>query len=323
MNIPNPHDALFQAVFSQPEHAAAALRCILPAYVVDRILWSTLTALPGRFVDKALTSRYTDVLFSVMLDGKRVFLYLLFEHQSTDSPLMAFRLLQYQVRIWSQFLEKNPTATRLPAIVPVVLHHSETGWTSTTRLEDLLDLDASMLDLLRPYVPGFQFVLDDVSGTPDEDLRSRAMTALGRLALFCFRHAREPDALIENLRDWNGLVEEVRGAPNGAAALAAIFRYILLRNKQRDAGDVIQRLLLVAGEKARSEIMTAGEQLIERGRQEGLQEGQRGMLLRQLRKKFGALPNEAEARVHAASIEQIELWAERVITATTLAEVLA
>jgi len=318
VTISNPHDALFQAVFSQPEHAAGALQHVLPKDIVARIQWSTLKALPGRFVDKALTSRFTDILFSVLMDGKSVFLHLLFEHQSTDSPLMAFRLLQYEVRIWSQFLDDNPHARKLPAIIPVVIHHSESGWTSPSSFEDLLDLDDGMRALLRPFVPGFRFALDDVSGARDEDLRARAMTALGRLAYFCFRHAREPDALIENLRDWMDLVSEVRRAPNGAAALAAIFRYILLRNKLRDAEDVVRRLLSVAGEVARSEVMTAGEQLIERGRQEG----QRGMLLRLLRKRFGALPSEVETRVQGAGQEQIEIWADRVLTAASLAEVL-
>jgi len=322
VTVPNPHDALFQTVFSQPEHAAGALQHILPKDIVARIRWSTLTALPGRFVDKALTSRYTDVLFSAMMDGRTVFLYLLFEHQSTDSPLMAFRLLHYEVRIWCQFLDKHPDAQKLPAILPVVLHHSEKGWTSPTAFEDLLDLDAPTLALLRPFLPGFRFALDDVSSARDEDLRARAMTALGRLALFCFRHAREPDALIDNLRDWLGLVAEVRKAPNGAAALAAIFRYILLRNKQRDAEDVVKQLLLVAGEEARSEVMTAGEQLIERGRQEGVVKGQRLIVLKLLRKRFGALPSEAEARVQAAGADQLDAWAERVLTAATLAEVL-
>ncbi len=174
MTIPNPHDALFQMVFSQPEHAAGALQHVLPKEIVDRILWSTLTALPGRFVDKALTSRYTDILFSVMMDGRRVFLYLLFEHQSTDSPLMAFRLLQYETRIWSQFLEMNPSARSLPAIIPVVVHHSEGGWTSATCFEDLLDLDEEMRPLLRPFLPSFRFLLDDVSASRDEDLQARA-----------------------------------------------------------------------------------------------------------------------------------------------------
>ena len=35
---------------------------------------------------------------------------------------MLFRLLAYMVRIWEAHLRTEPTATRLPAIIPVVLH---------------------------------------------------------------------------------------------------------------------------------------------------------------------------------------------------------
>ena len=58
--------------------------------------------------------------------------------------------------------------------------------------------------------------------------------------------------------------------------------------------------------------------------QEGLQEGERKLLLRQLRRRFGAaVDHEIERRVTAAPAEQIELWAERVLSAATLAELLA
>ena len=58
--------------------------------------------------------------------------------------------------------------------------------------------------------------------------------------------------------------------------------------------------------------------------QEGLQEGERKLLLRQLRRRFGAaVDHEIERRVTAAPAEQIELWADRVLSTATLAELLA
>ncbi len=63
---------------------------------------------------------------------------------------------------------------------------------------------------------------------------------------------------------------------------------------------------------------------LEQGVQQGLEQGERKLLLRQLQRRFGAgLDGEIERRVAAASIEQIELWADRVLSATTLAELLA
>lgn len=86
------------------------------------------------------------------------------------------------------------------------------------------------------------------------------------------------------------------------------------------------------GPEAQEIMMTIAEQFIEQGREQGIQqgreqgirEGERGMLLRQLRKRFGAqVDADTERRVAAASSEQIALWADRVLSAATLDELLA
>jgi hypothetical protein len=66
------------------------------------------------------------------------------------------------------------------------------------------------------------------------------------------------------------------------------------------------------------------QQGLERGVQQGVEQGERQLLLRQLRRRFGAeVDGVVEGCVAAAATEQIELWADRVLTAATLAEVLA
>ena len=83
---------------------------------------------------------------------KEVLLYLLLEHQSTDDPLMAFRVLVYLVRIWERHVRERPHATRLPAIVPMVVHHSAEGWTSPTSFPALIDLDPEALARSPPFI---------------------------------------------------------------------------------------------------------------------------------------------------------------------------
>lgn len=58
-----------------------------------------------------------------------------------------------------------------------------------------------------------------------------------------------------------------------------------------------------------------------RGKALGLDEGKRKMLLRQLRVKFGALPAWVEQKVHVASADELDAWAERVVTHTRLEDV--
>ena len=335
MQPPSPHDALVKAIFARPEHAEGELRRLLPPELNARIDWTTLTLRPGTYVDDALRSRHSDLLFSATCAGKTpVLLYLLFEHQSIDDPLMAFRLLRYMVRIWDDFLRDHPGATRLPAILPLVLHHSPDGWTSPTDFHALLDLDADALPLVAAHVPSFRFLLDDVSAESDEDLRARAMTALGRLVLFCLRHAREPGRFAHEIARWLGLIAEARDAPGGAEALLLIWRYIVTATNPADPQELVKQLLAVVGKQEEREIMSIADWYEDRGRQAGLEKGRdegrdeglkmgaRNLLLRQLRARFGALPAAAEARVQTAEAAQVDIWAERVLTATTLDDVL-
>ncbi|MDT8407308.1 MAG: DUF4351 domain-containing protein, partial [Methylococcales bacterium] len=56
------------------------------------------------------------------------------------------------------------------------------------------------------------------------------------------------------------------------------------------------------------------------GKEEGKTEGQMQLLQRLLVKRFGPLPQDIEARIHAASSAQLEHWSERLFEVTTLAE---
>jgi hypothetical protein len=83
------------------------------------------------------------------------------------------------------------------------------------------------------------------------------------------------------------------------------------------------------------EFLMNTQDIVETWRREAIQEGveqgvargverERKLLLRLLRRRFGAeVDREIEGRVAAATVEQVEIWAERVLSAATLAELLA
>ena len=135
-----PHDALFKRVFSQPRHAASELRYLLPPAVVAQIDWQTLALVSGSVVDPQHRDRHADLLYTVKVAGQRAFLYMLFEHKSRPDTLTPFQLLVYEVRIWERFLAQNPRSKKLPMIVPIVVHHSDRGWTCGTDLAELIDV---------------------------------------------------------------------------------------------------------------------------------------------------------------------------------------
>jgi hypothetical protein len=120
------------------------------------------------------------------------------------------------------------------------------------------------------------------------------------------------------------LVGEAKRAPNGPAALVALFRYILLTNRDNQPEAIIvERLLAAVGEEGKEQILSAGEKLIERGRQKGRGEERRALLLRLLGTRFGALPASVVARVEGADLDQLDRWFERGIVAPALAAVFA
>jgi hypothetical protein len=85
--------------------------------------------------------------------------------------------------------------------------------------------------------------------------------------------------------------------------------------------DVQERLARVLGPRASEVVMSTAQRLIEQGRAEGEARGARRVLGLQLRSRFGVLDPQTEKRLEAASVEELERWAERVVDARTLADV--
>jgi predicted transposase YdaD len=320
-----PHDALFKGVLGNPEHARGALQAVVPAMLADELDWRTLVHQPGSFVEPGLPGQHTDLLFSAEWRNGRdeAPVFFLFEHQSTlpEGSLMAFRLLRYKVRIWERWHAEHPRTHALPIIVPIVLYHGAPAWSVPRFFGDLLAMRAGMRSTIGPYLVEFSYLLDNLSELPDDHLRRRSMTALGRLAAVCFKYGRQPD-LVERLgRDWADVLREVAGAPQGQEAMEQVLRYILEVNDEHLDPEELKALLeRELGPKAKEAIVTAAQRYIEQGRQQG----ESAMLLRQLRHRFGgAVDAHVEERVAKASVEQIDTWAVRVLTAATLAELFA
>jgi predicted transposase YdaD len=322
-----PHDALFKRTFSAPARAAEELRSVLPAEVSARIRWDQLRPERAEFTDEHLRGHLADLLFSApTTDGRRALLYLLFEHQSTPDPLMPVRMLIYTARIWSDWLRNNKGAQRVPPVFSVVLHHGSSGWTAPTDLMELYDADLELLTAAGPHLPALQLVLDDLSAVPDEELRARAASATVRLALFFLKHGRDSEDIDRRLLDWELLVKDVGDAASGLEALSVMVRYLFEVSEHVTREAVTGMLRSALGEQADEVIMTIGQQLIEQGRkqgvEQGIEQGERKLLLRQLVRRFGELPEKVVDRVNAASVEELERWADQILDAESIDDVL-
>jgi predicted transposase/invertase (TIGR01784 family) len=161
----SPHDGLFKATFSQIDLARSELELMLPKALQAQLDLATLELCPGSFVDPKLQQAHTDLLYSVSTkEGAPAFIHAIFEHQSGPDPTMAYRFLRYMVRDWERWFEQHPESKELPLVIPVLLHHGEGVWSTSTELAGMFAGAAALIEAARPFVPNFRLsvrVVDD------------------------------------------------------------------------------------------------------------------------------------------------------------------
>jgi hypothetical protein len=260
--IHQPNDKLLKATFSVPENARAFFENHLPKELAAVLDWTSLTVEPCSFIDPQLTSSESDLLFHITLHQTDAFLYLLFEHQSSEDPRMALRLLSYILRIWERFAQNHPPPTKLPAILPIVLAQGKRPWKTSTRLEDLIELPAAVAHILRPWQPTLAYHLLElvripyaaIAGTPEGILTLRALKA-------------EPmNELLDDVIWDESLLFSI-----SEGALERILRYIL--NSDISIPQLKERLSSLQTKPLQSKTMTLADRLREEGKREGKQEG--------------------------------------------------
>lgn len=332
------HDELFKYTFSNPERAANALRRILPAAIAAAADWSTLTLLPGSFIDKKLRGRHTDLLYKVQIRGRTVCLHIIFEHQSQPDPLMPMRVVEYTICVWRGLLEEKPELKQLPPVIPVVLYNGEREWSTPQWLSEMYALDGETLAELKPWLPEATFALQDLARTDDELLEASFDAAVA-LILGGLKHGWGADDFVDWLTRSVDLARRVMRAQGGMEVLAALFRYAF------SADVTLERLEPVAhavGEEAKEVLMTAADRLIEQGveiglekgraegraegrvegRVEGRIEGQRQSARQLLITRFGELSDENHERIEALTLESLSVIYEQIFTANGIDELL-
>jgi predicted transposase YdaD len=192
--IHQPHDKLVKSTFSDPDNARAFLQAQLPRKLSRRMDWNSLTLVSGSFIDSEFAATSSDLLFTAKIDGQPAFLYILFEHQNQEDPLIGLRLLTYMVRIWNDYLRNNSSVTKLPPILPLVLAQDNKPWKTSTRFADLIDIPEGAGEI-KKHIPDFEFQLVELFRMPFEKILG---TPMGILTLRALK-AEKLQALLDDL----------------------------------------------------------------------------------------------------------------------------
>ena len=313
----NPHDKLFKATFGQLDNARDHFKRFLSVGLRTMLDLATLESVPGSFVDEAFRDRHADLLFRALgrrEDAPVAYVYLLFEHQSSVDRFMAFRMYRYMGNIWQRHRDEEPDARTLPPIVALVLYNGERRWDAPVSLHGLV----RPLGMAARRVPEFEMLLTDLGAETDERLRSNSLAGLVRLVMKVAPRARD----VADLERLGPAIDRARRTTAGLRGLALIAEYLMQVVPSVEPREVIKLIADHAGKEGEEMAMSAYQVALERSRLEGLEQGRVVGLLRQLEFRFGKLDEATTARVRRPTSDDLDRWEERILTGTSLEDVL-
>ncbi len=237
--------------------------------------------------------------------------YVLLEFQSRPDPSMPVRFMGYESLFYQKLMADKPVAAwrTLPPVIAVLVYNGWEPWHVATDLGSLIgQLDPSA----ETYRPQLRYRLVDEAAYPRADLAALDSPVAALFLIETSRDLQEIPASVHRL---------LQTIPPDEGSLQRAFLTWLQKV-------ILPRFGLSWEEVAELTLEEVDTMLAERIdrwnrelREEGRQEGEAQVVLRQLRLKFGPLEPEIEERVRSADADRLLEWSERVLTAQSLQDV--
>ncbi len=270
-----PHDRFIHYIFSQPEQASAELRVVLPPRLVAGVDWGTFQSAKASVVDPKLKLTRSDLMYTARLKDSRAPLLFVLEHQSKVDRYMAARVERYRSRLREHWRQEHPKSKVPPAVVAMVLYHGKGRRWRVASLEQMQGLEGELLrdERVRRLLMHPEYALDDLTLYGEEELLTRHVPALVRLALVLLRYVRTRE-LNSRLGTWVPLFQQVWTSARGWEDLTAIVRYLEEVGDEVTDTEVRRVLYSLMPQRRAEELMqTMGQRMKAEGRAEGLTEG--------------------------------------------------
>ena len=306
------HDSGYKYLFSHAELVQELLETFAPPGVSELLDYTTLRLENCNYVTPAMKPRADDLVWSVELQGRRIYLYLLLEFQSTPDDTMPMRMLQYVAALYDHLLRSKAVdiADGLPPVLPIVLYNGDARWRQSSELYALIRPHPPVL---RPFQPQLKFWLLDDGAFPAAELEDMHRVVA---AIFRFEHTPDTAAAKQAIRY---LAQAIAQSPFKQRIDRVVTRWIKDRLQNKMPG------LTVPDAEELTKGMHMLETNIDRWEAQaiarGMQRGEAFLLQRLLTRRFGELPAAQQAKLAAATPAQLEIWGDRVLDASSLDEV--
>ncbi len=320
--IVSPHDKMFRAALSNINVAREFFQKYLSDDILKVVNLDVLVPCPDIHINQNLERSESDVVYKTEIAGKPGYLCFAGEQQSKSEIFMPLRMVQYDCDIWSFHIRQNPKSKKLPLIINVVFYTGKHPYKNPTDFRDLFDVPKELVDAF--YAKPFKLIqARDIS---DQELTENKWCGF---FMYLMKHIRSIDLSLHMSMILHFL--RTLDALNAVQYIEAGCAYALTAGEISDVTKFIEELRNAVSETVGDKIVTGAEQLIEMGKNEGMQQGmqqgelngERIVLKRQLSKRFGSIPPNYIEKLDNASPESLLEWIDKVIEAKTIDDVFA
>jgi predicted transposase YdaD len=314
------HDTGYRLLFSHPEMIRDLLTGFVPESWVAELDLDTLEKVSGSYVTDDLRSRCDDVIWRVRWGEEWIYLYLLLEFQSTVDPYMAVRIMAYTALLYQDLIRARQLdeTGHLPPIVPVVLYNGQPRWQAAT---DIGDLIFPVHGELAGYQPRLRYLLLDEGRFEDQDLAPLQNLVAALFRLENSRDAAAIQRILRHLTDWLHAPQQAGLRRSFTEWLRRVLLPGRLPGITIPAMQELQEVDDMLAKRVQEWYAEYERKGLQAGMAQGMEKGRsdeaRRILSRQMERRFGELSPAMEARLEAASLEQLELWADRILDATS------
>lgn len=253
------HDNFIKQLLSHRELAVDFLREYLPGPLASLIDFETLTPLDTSYVSKDLKATFSDLVWSATIHGKKKLrISLLLEHKSFVDSRVAFQLLEYLASGYRKQIKEQKT---VEPIIPILYYHGRKGW----EFKAMDTFFSEYPEVVKPYLPAFATEFVDLQKIPHEQIFALTHNLLTS-AILCQKYYFDPAGFEKHFR---AIFENL--APYWERNVTySIFVYIM-QNPHLDQ-EFIKESIKNLPKDMSTKVMTAYDQLIAQGREQGIAE---------------------------------------------------
>lgn len=261
LDVHQPDDRFFQEAMSDPEVAKSYIQYFYPE--IAQITDLTSLKLENSVSLRPNLKRFeADVIYRCRFKGEadsHFYFCLLFEHKSEPDKYVAVQVGLYIMELLYSMVKKQ--GRELELVLPLIFYNGKEKWVPQTLGE--LFQDHPHRAVLEPYIPNFRFLFQDASRlSPEELLRLDLNYFRSWLMTMAFRHRQH--LIFKHL-------QLIFDGTDGKEKISAITTYILGVAERSE--EYFLEQIKDTSFTVKPEVMSTLEQILERGRKEGLEAG--------------------------------------------------